>query len=181
MGNVPVRREQIRHHMTKFMAWLNANGAEIGQPTNPYEVIRYRAYWRNTHRAGVHIIYAKENGLLTWTGGSLGHFRAFLAGEPMDGAAKVPAIAKPADVESEAAKRRRKLLARDGADCWFCGLALGSDATIEHLVPKSKGGGNRLDNYALAHSACNQAAADKPLVEKIALRESLRAKSKETV
>lgn len=74
-----------------------------------------------------------------------------------------------------AERHRAALLQRDGSDCWFCGRDLGDDITIEHLVPRSKGGVNHLDNYALAHAKCNQDAADKTLVEKIDMRARLRA------
>jgi len=68
-------------------------------------------------------------------------------------------------------------LSRDGDECWYCGLEMGVDATIEHLVPKSKGGLNGLANYVLAHKVCNAAAADKPLVAKIEMRSRMRAEN----
>jgi len=174
--NIPIRRAQM--DVAKFAAWLAKEGAEVGIPTNRYEVVRYKAYWRGATKAATHIVYAKENGLLTWTGGSLGHYRAFLDGAPMG---ELPSVKpettkeKPPSYRGLKQKRRDALAERDGHDCWFCGKALGDDRTIEHLVPKSKGGPDKLANYALAHEACNRAAADMPLVEKIALREKLRA------
>jgi 5-methylcytosine-specific restriction endonuclease McrA len=138
----------------------------------------YRAYWRFTTQSSVHVVYAKENGLLTWTGGSKGHYRAFLVGSPMQ---ELPSEDAPAPArvpsplpKSKSAARRRKLLERDGDGCWFCGLPMGDDCTIEHLIPKSKGGRDWLANYALAHSKCNASAADLPLVQKIAMRARLR-------
>lgn len=73
-----------------------------------------------------------------------------------------------------AERHRVALIKRDGMACWYCGAALGEDATIEHLIARSRGGVNHLDNYALAHRRCNQVAADKSLVEKIAIRERMR-------
>lgn len=64
--------------VANFAAWLAKNGAEIGIPTNPYEVIRYRAYIGT--KAVSHIVYAKESGLLTWPGETQAHYAAFLAG-----------------------------------------------------------------------------------------------------
>lgn len=175
---IPVRRAQFC--CADFAAWLSQNGAEVGLPTNPYEVIRYRAFWCGSKRAVTHVIYTKDNGLLTFTAGSLEHYRAFLDNQPLEGQrprASEPVNPRPdkdPDAESKGDKMRRRLIARDGGDCWFCGKAMGADVTIEHLVPKSKGGSNRLDNYALAHAACNHMAADKPLVAKIELRSKLR-------
>jgi len=185
MSSLPVRRSQFT--VGGFAHWLTKNGAELTKTTNPYEVIRYRAYSVKSRRPLTHIVYSKENGLLNFQGLSREHYLAFLAGEEMpiikvlasdrmmkpDVAAQTPKSAK--DGPSLTSKQRAKLLARDGDECWFCGRALGDDITIEHLVPKSKGGGNTLDNYALAHAVCNHKAANKPLVEKIELRARMRA------
>ncbi|MXP42954.1 HNH endonuclease [Allopontixanthobacter sediminis] len=173
-ANLPIRRDKF--DTQNFLAYLSQQGCEIGVPTNRYEVVRYRAYWRGTNKAATHIVYAKENGLLTWTGGSKGHYRAFLAGAPVDELLSVPQAPTPASkAVSKSEKTRAKLLARDGDECWFCGDAMGADCTIEHLVPKSTGGRNSLANYALAHRKCNNDAADLPLIKKIEMRASMRS------
>lgn len=171
MSNLPIRRTQF--NMAGFAVWLSNSGAEVGAPTNPYELIRYRAYAEGGSKTATHIVYTKDNGLLTFCGDSRKHYEAFLGGL-ID---KLITGPKRRDRRggSDAARTRRKLLARDGDECWFCGKPMGDDCTIEHLVPKSTGGANRLANYALAHGVCNKAAADKPLVEKIAMRARLRA------
>jgi hypothetical protein len=184
MKSLPVRRSQFQ--TAEFVAWLSRNGAEIRQQTNPYEVVRYLAYGDRGKKAETHIVYAKENGLLTFTGRSRVHYEAFLFGCQMYSDGNPPEgwvrpsgepFNKASSKKPVGAVRREKLLQRDGDECWFCGLAMGDDCTIEHLIPKSKGGGNRLDNYALAHAECNHRAADLPLVKKIELRASLRAKA----
>jgi hypothetical protein len=51
-----------------------------------------------------------------------------------------------------------QLVARDGDRCWYCGYALteGDRAcTIDHVLPRSEGGSNRLENLRLACSYCN--------------------------
>ena len=179
MKSLPIRDAQF--DVANFAAWLAKSGAEIGIPCNPYEVIRYRAH-DGGHRAATHIVYRRENGSLTWTGKSQSHYIQF-----MTGAAMWPD--KPRDPNAPflityptaAAKKamgtitREKLLARDGDECWFCGLPMGEDCTIEHLVPKAKGGRNMAANYALAHRRCNNDAADLPLVKKIEMRAQMRA------
>lgn len=43
--------------------------------------------------------------------------------------------------------------------------------TIEHLVPRSKGGSNRIENLALAHKKCNYARGvqeREPLIRRVA-------------
>lgn len=42
-----------------------------------------------------------------------------------------------------------------------------SDLTIDHILPKSKGGVGRVENLAPAHFHCNQAKADKLLPDLI--------------
>jgi hypothetical protein len=167
---LPIRRRDF--DVQGFLAFVAAEGGEVCNPTNPYEVVRYRAYWRGTKQAATHIVYAKENGLLTWMHGSKGHYRAFLDGAQMDELPK-PKPSK-ASKKAKGAVTRERLLARDGGDCWFCGTPMGDDCTIEHLIPKADGGRNTMANYALAHQRCNQMAADKPLVAKLSLRAELR-------
>ena len=178
--NIPIRRRDF--DVQGFLAYVAEQGGEVCKPTNPYEVVRYRAYWRGTNKAATHIVYAKESGLLTWMHGSKGHYRAFLDGAPMGELPNAEPKAKKATYGSGKKSRhksvaRERLLARDGGDCWFCGTPMGDDCTIEHLIPKSDGGRNSMSNYALAHQRCNQLAADKPLVAKLALRAELRSKT----
>lgn len=182
---LPIRRDSF--NVSGFVAFLAANGCEVGTPTNPYEVVRYRAYWQGSARPITHIVYAKETGLLTWMGGSQAHYRAFLDGSALVGVtppfvsqfegpqAKANEQRLPRQKKSKSkAPTRAALLARDGDECWFCGVEMGDDCTIEHLIAKAKGGNNSLANYALAHRQCNADAADLPLVEKIAMRARLR-------
>jgi hypothetical protein len=184
MASLPIRRAQFK--TAAFAAWLAQNGAEVGMPTNPYEVVRYRAYHAGSNKPLTHIVYAKESGLLNFQGASAEHYQLFANGQTFArdyalGGSRNPFVVPKAEREAIAAPdqskgqiRREKLIARDGDECWFCGIAMGDDCTIEHLVPRSAGGGNKLANYALAHAKCNHAAADKPLVEKIAIRERMR-------
>lgn len=42
-------------------------------------------------------------------------------------------------------------MARDGTACWLCGVDLTMDtATLDHVIPRSKGGTFALDNLRLA-------------------------------
>lgn len=59
---------------------------------------------------------------------------------------------------------KQELRARDGDACCYCGVVLAFKdrssrryATIEHLVPLSRGGSSELSNLALACKACNSA------------------------
>jgi 5-methylcytosine-specific restriction endonuclease McrA len=53
---------------------------------------------------------------------------------------------------------KRALRARDGAWCCFCKEYLElAEATLEHVIPFSHGGGNELDNLRLSCVDCNEA------------------------
>lgn len=78
--------------------------------------------------------------------------------------------------QKKRSSRLRSLRARDGSNCFYCGDALeNEDVTLEHLLSEKDGGTSRLANLALAHKKCNELAADLPVVEKVLLRERLRA------
>jgi 5-methylcytosine-specific restriction endonuclease McrA len=57
---------------------------------------------------------------------------------------------------------RRAIFARDGGRCVYC---RGPAETIDHVVPKSKGGGHHWENVVAACARCNHAKGDKMLTE----------------
>jgi len=166
-ASVPIRRKDF--DVPGFVAWLAFNGAEIGIPTNAYEVVRYLAHAEGHRKPVTHIVYAKETGILTYMPGTREHYAQFLGIEG-DGSLKGKMGA------AQRKNMRAAIVARDGPDCWFCGKATTkSTESIEHLVPRSKGGPDALANFVLAHTHCNRAAGDMDLNGKIALRDKLRA------
>ena len=50
---------------------------------------------------------------------------------------------------------RNYLLEKHGRKCFYCGKAV-SDFEVEHMLPKSKGGSNRIDNLTLSCHDCNE-------------------------
>lgn len=53
---------------------------------------------------------------------------------------------------------------RDGARCHICRLTVRrEDASLDHLIPASRGGASTQDNLALAHLRCNQSRGDRAL------------------
>lgn len=57
---------------------------------------------------------------------------------------------------------RRTLYKRDGNQCQYCGCKPGTEElTIDHVLPKSKGGLTTWDNCVLACVACNAKKADR--------------------
>lgn len=65
----------------------------------------------------------------------------------------------------------QQLMARDGINCWLCHEPLGTDISLEHLCPTSVGGPNHMHNYVLTHKACNRRLDNKPVAEKVRMRE----------
>ena len=56
---------------------------------------------------------------------------------------------------------RKNILARDDHQCQYCGNYFRErDLTIDHVIPKSKGGKNEWDNVVAACRACNQRKSD---------------------
>lgn len=59
-------------------------------------------------------------------------------------------------------KRLRKLVERDGWDCWLCEWPVNPftleehRASADHVIPKAQGGSNDLENLRLAHASCNE-------------------------
>lgn len=77
-----------------------------------------------------------------------------------------------------------RLRARDGGKCWLCDQPIDFDAvpntkkapTFEHLIAQSRGGPSTLENLVLCHPGCNRQLGDRPLVDKIRMRERRRRK-----
>ncbi|MEQ7873856.1 HNH endonuclease [Sphingomonas sp. ASV193] len=75
-----------------------------------------------------------------------------------------------------------RLRARDGDHCWLCGAVIDFAATpnsakawsVEHLLAKEYGGTEKLENLALCHPPCNRLLANRPVVDKVRLREKRR-------
>ena len=55
---------------------------------------------------------------------------------------------------------RMRLVMSDGRKCAYCGLEE-IPLEIDHIIPKSRGGTNRLKNLALSCKECNLAKANK--------------------
>jgi 5-methylcytosine-specific restriction endonuclease McrA len=77
-----------------------------------------------------------------------------------------------------------RLRLRDGGRCWLCDEPLEFKAvpnsktapTLEHLIAQSRGGPSTLDNLVLCHPRCNNLLGDRPLADKIKMRERRRKK-----
>lgn len=62
---------------------------------------------------------------------------------------------------STRSRQLKALWVRDKGICWLCNLPVSmEDATRDHVIPASKGGGNGMKNLKLAHRDCNHRRGD---------------------
>lgn len=146
-----------------FRRWLGHRGSEILAPTNPYEVLRFTA------PKGAGVVYRKANGKLTWNDQAGKAWNAFQNRNPWRVLPKLDRQPLRHLVPA--------LIERDGDACFFCGIELGDDITVEHLVPKVHGGPDCLANLTLAHADCNARADNLSVAEKVRLREAMHAEA----
>lgn len=51
---------------------------------------------------------------------------------------------------------KRLIYGRDAGKCVFCAKPVSySDSTLDHVIPRAKGGTNNIWNLCIAHAACN--------------------------
>lgn len=60
---------------------------------------------------------------------------------------------------------RENVYKRDGYECVYCGASRKRDLTIDHVVPKSKGGKDSWENLVTACKSCNHMKSDLSLEE----------------
>lgn len=135
----------------KFINWLVNKGCEILPTTNQYEVLR----WKGSE-VGVIYTSGKTNSPYARQAVS-----AWKSGKRWNGG--------PISTGRHKGYKRQKqiLIERDGCDCFYCGLPLGDDITVEHLLSLSSGGKNTIGNMVLAHFECNQSAHNKTIAAKV--------------
>lgn len=144
-----------------FLDELKKLGAEILATTNPWEIARFKTIY------GVGVIYQNKRGVETWSAEAKKAYQHVMSHQGRIG------HIKPKGRRTN----RTSMLAlkeRDGWECFFSGLDLEDDCTIEHLVPIAHGGPNHISNLVLAHAECNQAAGHASGAEKLKLALKMR-------
>lgn len=149
--------------MNGFGNWLAQRGAEMLAITSQYEKYRFRC----AH--GVGVLYKSGGASHQFV---IDAYDCYASSKTWDGKPKTHVRTKK---RSQKDKCIDQLIERDGADCFFCGLPLNDDITIEHLLSIVHGGTDRIENKALAHGLCNKEADILSVAGKVALRDSKRA------
>jgi 5-methylcytosine-specific restriction endonuclease McrA len=70
----------------------------------------------------------------------------------------------PAVIRLQHLIRRREVFARDAYTCQYCGRQSG-DLTLDHVMPRHRGGSHTWDNLVTACKACNHRKGGKLLEE----------------
>ena len=80
---------------------------------------------------------------------------------------KVPSVVKLKKYVSfnslDVVLNRKNLLLRDHSSCQYCGAK--SNLTIDHIIPKQKGGKDSWENLIIACSPCNSRKGSRTLLE----------------
>lgn len=74
--------------------------------------------------------------------------------------------ASDAAPQSVGRRLRAEIYARDGHACVYCGAS--ENLSIDHVVPRSKGGGNEPENLSTACMPCNTSKRDRDLADWLA-------------
>lgn len=66
-------------------------------------------------------------------------------------------------MSSPPSERKLRVWQRDKWRCRYCGekLLRKAEATVDHVIPRSRGGSNKMSNLVTACVPCNQGKADK--------------------
>lgn len=141
--------------LEKFKTWLGKRGVVILDPTNEWEVVRFKT------ENGTSIIYANKREDLTFTGESEAAYDAWKAGKSW----------KPVDRKRKQLRAKKaKIAARDGKKCFVHNAKMNFDElTIEHLLSFSHGGTDNINNLCLVCEPCNKELGNMPLTKKIEL------------
>ena len=140
-----------------FKKWLIARGAEVLEPTNEYEIVRFKANGK------ISVVYEGRRGV-SFVGESEQAYKAFTSKGKWT-------------VDVQKAKRKnlsvikRTLIERDGDKCFYCKKPLEDDITVEHLLALCHGGKNHISNYVLSHKDCNSKVGHLSIMDKIKIRE----------
>jgi len=141
--------------------WLERNGAKVLDPTNPYELLRFK----NANGTGV--IYNGKRGI-TITGEAEEGWKRFTRGDQHW---------KLVTRHRQSLKARKlEIAARDGMICFAHGDAKHiNELTIEHLFSFAQGGTDNINNLILVCEPANQKLGNLPVAKKIELIMQMRA------
>jgi hypothetical protein len=148
--------ERITKKAAEFRSWLSGCGAQVLEPTNEWELIRFKA------GNDTCVIYRNKAGRVTFSGVSEAAWKAFTNSTAWRAA--------PATKRRKVSPHITALRKRDGNLCFFCQRYVDEEhESVEHLVSVTHGGPNHISNLFLAHKGCNAKAGHLSAPEKITI------------
>lgn len=140
-----------------FDRYLDQIGADKIQVTSCWEIARFKA------NDEICVVYEGKKGISYSNTLSQKVYEAYLEGRIIN--------IQSEKRKSLADKFKIKIYERDGNKCFYSGKEMTmEEATIEHLIPLSRGGKNNIDNLVLCFQEENTKMANKPLIEKISYK-----------
>lgn len=138
-------------NIDKFKKWLTDRGVEILPCSNAWELLRFKG-------KEIGVLYKSGKVSNPYTTSAI---RCYKHSKQWNG--------WPLNIgrKNNYKKEKAALIERDGIDCFYCGLPLCEDITLEHLIALSSGGKNTLANMVLCHEECNQAVKNMPISKKV--------------
>lgn len=150
----PITMQRLKKRMPALKDWLSAAGAEVLEPTNQWELLRFRAHSQTS------IVYTNQRSSITFTGEARTALDAFFCSKPWNGGSKTKRYKSSVDITT--------IRARDGDDCFACCWPVTqNDETVDHLVAVAHGGPNHISNKVLMHADCNRRCGHMSAPEKV--------------
>lgn len=149
-------------NISKFKRFLNKSGAILLDPTNEWEVVRFK-----TDDETISVMYGNSKGRPPkFTGYAREAYNAFVGNYTWKAVNRT---------RQQLTKRKASLAARDGRRCFACLKSFELDKlTIEHILSFSHGGTDNENNLCLLDKEHNELLGNLPITEKIEIIIKLR-------
>ncbi len=137
----------------------SAPGGSSAATTGGSQVLVLNATYEPIHVCGVKravVLLLKEKAEVIEGGG--GELHAERTSLPRPGIIRLRTYA-PVPRRNRRRLTRRAVFARDEWACQYCGS--GSDLTVDHVIPRSKGGSSEWENVVACCASCNRRKADR--------------------
>ncbi len=143
----------------RVVAATRPGGSSVPHGSNGSHVLVLNATYEPIHVCGVKravVLLLKQKAEVVESGGSELHAERTSLPRP-----QIIRLRSYAPVPRRNRRRltRRAVFARDEWACQYCGT--GSDLTVDHVIPRSKGGSSEWENVVACCASCNRRKADR--------------------
>lgn len=155
-----------RRKLKKFSRWLSQNGAEVLPAIRKREVLRFQFLHPDRKNISTGIVYQDMSVNQPYVNEVYDNY-----------AQNKPWRSGPQTPRNSATSKMDKMLlfARDGPQCFYCGVEFElAQMTVEHVLSRAAGGSNRIENKTLSCTECNGEAGHLSVAAKVRLRDKKR-------